>query len=299
MKRKQAQVVDDEEGEEYTEGVNEEAESSDGVDQEKIQQMARKLAAFAVCHEVGRKLIKRDDISNKIIRPIMQKSGQKILRLVIEEAQTILQERFGMEFRPLPQRVIPEGLVGREAIHRKKKQQHATKKVKQEGSATPKADSDTLAQSYVLSNCMRQEFTKRTPGVQSEEERLNFGLVTLIAFLILSSGNYIKRVRLIKWLADLEVMPWDNDEQTSSAEAEAFINQMRAYRYLEVANEASNEAAVENTSCVYLGPRALVELTPTALVNFANRVYDLQFDESSLEALEKRFEERWQELTTL
>ncbi|PYI06398.1 MAGE-domain-containing protein [Aspergillus sclerotiicarbonarius CBS 121057] len=205
--------------------------------------MVKKMVRLALASEFSRQPIRRTDISVKVLG----EQGARQFKVVFEEAQRILQEKFGMEMTELP---VKEKVT----IN----QRRAAQKVEKPSSTN---------KSWIVSSTLPLKYRRPEilPPNKAALESTYTGLYSFIIAVILLNGGSINEQKLDRYLKRT-----NTDTYTPIDRTDRFLQRLCKEGYLVRNREVDGgEEVIE----YMLGPRGKVEVGAKGVARMVREVY--------------------------
>ncbi|ELR07980.1 hypothetical protein VC83_00037 [Pseudogymnoascus destructans] len=254
QRRRQNQPVEEEE-EEYTQNGAEEPtviDAADG-DEEEVGRDPRgtyglvmKLVRYALACEFGRVPIRREGIREKVFG----KHGGRRFQQLFDEAQVLLEEKFGMQMVELP---------SKEKVT-----------LKDRRAAVQKAAATSTNRSYILKSILPQKYNipaiitpSHIPSASAESAYM--GLYTLIVSIIMLNGGRVSDEKLMRYLQRMNA-----NVNTPVDKTEFLFAKMQKQGY--VVKIKDNASGTDITEWM-VGPRGKVEVGAEGVKGLVKTVY--------------------------
>ncbi|KAK9363981.1 MAGE family-domain-containing protein [Lipomyces starkeyi] len=235
---------------------------------DEIARMAKRLVRLALAGEQARNPLRRTTVNEKIL----EASHRRDFPHVFKASQNLLTSILGMKLVELPNRTVP--------VRGTKKRGRLAK---------PPPSSST--KSYILTSNLPEPFRKLDVlKPKNEGDAVYNGIVTTVCSIILLSGGQITSAALMKHLRTLGI---DKDTPLGGQSTEEVLKLMLKHLYLEREKE-DDTMGIDTGDSVWtysIGPRAKVELTEDAVVDFAVSVYGNHANDNLRERLTKALTE--------
>ncbi|RAK99004.1 MAGE domain-containing protein [Aspergillus ibericus CBS 121593] len=205
--------------------------------------MVKKMVRLTLASEFSRQPIRRTDISAKVLG----EQGSRQFKVVFEEAQRILQEKFGMELTELP---VKEKVT----IN----QRRAAQKVEKPSSTN---------KSWIVSSTLPLKYRRPEilPPNKAALESNYTGLYSFIIAVILLNGGTINEQKLDRYLKRT-----NTDAYTPIDRTDRFLQRLCKEGYLVRNREVDGgEEVIE----YMLGPRGKVEVGANGVARMVREVY--------------------------
>ncbi|KAJ8099155.1 MAGE family-domain-containing protein [Lipomyces tetrasporus] len=235
---------------------------------DEIARMAKRLVRMALAGEQARNPLRRTTVNEKIL----EASHRRDFLYVFGESQRLLMSTLGMKLVELPNRTVP--------VRGTKKRGRLVK---------PPPSSST--KSYILTSNLPEPFRKLDVlKPKSQGDAVYNGIVTTVCSVILLSGGQITSAGLMKHLRTLGI---DKETPLGGQPTDEVLKLMVKHLYLEREKE-DDAMGIDTGDSVWtysIGPRAKVELTEDAVVDFAISVYGNHANDNLRERLKKALKE--------
>ncbi|OBT68515.1 hypothetical protein VE03_02874 [Pseudogymnoascus sp. 23342-1-I1] len=255
QRRRQNQPVEEEE-EEYTRNGAEEATVVDadgdvevGRDPRESYGLVMKLVRYALACEFGRVPIKREGIREKVFG----KHGGRRFQQLFDEAQVLLEEKFGMQMVELP---------SKEKVTLKDRRAAVQK--------TGATTTTTTNRSYILKSILPQKYNipailtpSHIPSASTESAYM--GLYTLIVSIIMLNGGRISDEKLMRYLQRMNA-----DMNTPVDKTELLFAKMQKQGYIVKIKDSANGTDITEWM---VGPRGKVEVGAEGVKGLVETVY--------------------------
>ncbi|KFY65286.1 hypothetical protein V496_02710 [Pseudogymnoascus sp. VKM F-4515 (FW-2607)] len=252
QRRRQNQPVEEEE-EEYTQiGVDEptvvdaDEDVEVGADPRGSYGLVMKLVRYALACEFGRVPIKREGIREKVFG----KHGGRRFQQLFDEAQVLLEEKFGMQMVELPTK------------------EKVT--LKDRRAAAQKAVAPSANRSYILKSILPQKYNvpailtpSHMPSVSAESAYM--GLYTLIVSIIMLNGGRVSDEKLMRYLQRLNA-----NVNTPVEKTELLFAKMQKQGY--IVKIKDNASGTDITEWM-VGPRGKIEVGAEGVKGLVETVY--------------------------
>ncbi|KAL5336483.1 MAGE family-domain-containing protein [Aspergillus crustosus] len=205
--------------------------------------MVKKLVRLALSSEYARLLIKRVDISNKV----MGETGSRQFKTVFEKAQNILGETFGMQLVELP---VKEKVTVQ--------QRRAAQKIDRASSTN---------KSWILTSTLPSKYRKQTilRPTKGPMESAYTGLYTFVIAVILLNGGTLQEQKLDRYLTRV-----NSETYTPIDRTDRFLQRLCREGYLIRNREMDGgDELIE----YMLGPRGKVEVGARGVAGLVREVY--------------------------
>ncbi|KFY18523.1 hypothetical protein V493_08546 [Pseudogymnoascus sp. VKM F-4281 (FW-2241)] len=252
QRRRQNQPVEEEE-EEHTQidadatmVVDGDGDTEVGADPRGSSGLVRNLVRYVLACEFGRVPIRREGIREKVFG----KHGGRRFQLLFDEAQVLLEEKFGMQMVELP---------SKEKVT-----------LKDRRAAAQKAAAPTTNRSYILKSILPQKYNipailtpSHIPSAATESAYM--GLYTLIVSIIMLNGGRVSDEKLMRYLQRLNA-----NVNTPVDKTELLFAKMQKQGYLvKIKDSASGTDITE----WMVGPRGKVEVGTEGVKGLVETVY--------------------------
>uniref|UniRef100_A0A060TGM9 ARAD1D31966p n=1 Tax=Blastobotrys adeninivorans TaxID=409370 RepID=A0A060TGM9_BLAAD len=232
-------------------------------DEHKVQHVARALVKTALCLEYGRNKISRTDVLKALVDPssTMSRSARiDTYKSALREANTRLQEQFGMKLVALPEKTTAEGGSGRRA-----------KAKKRQGDSSDRLEN---ADDLVLVSTLDEKYRRLFEA--SEGDSYTGYIAVSLLFLALFNGSMPKPKLIELFRLKLQITSDDHIQDAIVSPfakgngVEALVLRMRRDGYVTIEKIATSQTTEEIVS---IGPRAKVEFTVESLYNVYTEIY--------------------------
>lgn len=240
------------------------------IPDDELAEMRKGLVKMALCYELGRNIIKRQDITKAVIYP--RKATANLFKKVIYLANSDLEEKFGMKLVPLPNRSIPDQFkpLLQPENNNSNKSSNKRRATETPRDSTPADSSSSTnpptdmgkADRFVVKSVLPESYKQAiTTAIRPRLDVQYMGLVTTIVMLIAMEGGVVSRTKLInEYLMDL----FGSAESTSYGSHDSVINAMKRKNYiLQHRDESSTGEPILYFS---LGPRSMVEYSTESIL---------------------------------
>jgi hypothetical protein len=243
---------DDDESDEYEAATQQPSSSAkkNGVIDEEIERMARRLVRLALSLEHARLPIRRD----AIVKDVLQGASSRCFAAVFTSAQEKLKDTFGMQLEELPAKDKKKGMSMtqmRKQAHRQATQ--ASRTGTQGPLASQRNGKNTAQKSWALQTLLSPELRSATMGVFVKDEAL-YNTVSGV-LLVLVSMSPEQTCSSTKLEGYLRRVGWQVD--TPAGKLEEVLKQMRKQGYLDSCKDDS--ATEAGATLHFLGPRGKAE----------------------------------------
>ncbi|KFY88215.1 hypothetical protein V500_06497 [Pseudogymnoascus sp. VKM F-4518 (FW-2643)] len=258
QRRRQNQPVEEEgEEEEYTQngadeptvvGGDEDAEEV-GRDPRGSYGLVMKLVRYALACELGRVPIRREGIREKVFG----KHGGRRFQQLFDEAQVLLEEKFGMQMVELPSKEKVTLKDRREAL-----------------AAVQKAAATTTNRPYILQSILPKKYNipaiitpSHIPSTFAESAYM--GLYTLIVSIIMLNGGRVSDEKLMRYLQRLNA-----NVNTPVDKTELVFAKMQKQGYIVKIKDNASGTDIKEWM---VGPRGKVEVGAEGVKGLVETVY--------------------------
>ncbi|KAL2043231.1 hypothetical protein N7G274_004291 [Stereocaulon virgatum] len=222
-------------------------------------QMVKKLVRLALASEYSRQLVRRTDITSKVMAP----NTSRQFKHVFSEAQDQLRSVFGMEMTELPQ---------------KEKVTIGQKRTAARAGSQPSSSSKAWILTSTLPASYRQPKILSPPQIPSTAAESSYvGFVTFVLTLIyLSPSSSISEARLEKHMKRMNA----DNYVLSGEKTEKVLKRMEREQYIMKVKE--RDGGGEETVDYVIGPRGKVEVGERGVAGLVRKVYakkDAEADE--------------------
>ncbi|KAK9237655.1 MAGE family-domain-containing protein [Lipomyces kononenkoae] len=236
---------------------------------DEIARMAKRLVRLALVGEQARNPLRRTTVNEKVL----EASHRRDFAHVFWESQNLLTSILGMKLVELPTRSVPV---------------RGTKK----RGRLAKPPSSSSSKSYILTSTLPEPFRKLDVlKPRNQGDAVYNGIVTTVCSIILLSGGQITSAALMKHLRTLSI---HKDTPLGGQSTEDVLKLMLKHLYLEREKE-DDTMGLDTGDSVWtysIGPRAMVELSEGAVIDFAVSVYGTHANNENLrERLTKALKE--------
>ncbi|KAK9324213.1 MAGE family-domain-containing protein [Lipomyces orientalis] len=253
-------------------GSNDESAQASGSTRreagDEIARMAKRLVRMALAGEQARNPLRRTTVNEKIL----EASHRRDFIYVFSESQRLLMSTLGMKLVELPNRTVPA---------------RGNKKRGRLGKPPPSSST----KSYILTSNLPEPFRKLDVlKPKSQGDAVYNGIVTTVCSIILLSGGQITSAGLMKHLRTLGI---DKETPLGGQPTDEVLKLMVKHLYLEREKE-DDAIGIDTGDSVWtysIGPRAKVELTEDAVVDFAISVYGNHANDNLRVRLQKALKE--------
>ncbi|KAM0276252.1 hypothetical protein ACHAQH_006927 [Verticillium albo-atrum] len=231
------------------------------------QNLARKLIRYAMACDYARQPIRRDGIKERVLG-----DQGRAFRRVLDTAQGMLREVWGMELRELPMRE-------KHSLEEKRK------------AIKSQSQGKTSSGVYVLSSTLPEAYRSpaiigpsKTPDPDAEAAYVAF--YTIVITIIMLSGGELSDAKLRRHLHRLNA-----EDNVGTEPTEDVLKRMQAQGYVirQVQRDAGTQAqdAMENTMW-YVGPRAQEEIGADGASGLVRQVWGPQEGDHATDELERK-----------